>query len=303
MVGRVIEIADNGRYLSLYRGFLVIKTEGEELGRVPLDTVAVLILSGAGNSISTQVVNALLEAGTMIIFCGGNYHPSAFIWPLVSHHQLTQRLQWQIEAGLPLKKRLWQALVTEKIQNQSATLRKFGFDECSLSDLALRVGSGDPENVESQAARKYWPALMGPEFRRDPAIGGTNGLLNYGYAVVRAAVARGVAAAGLHPALGIHHSNQSNPFCLVDDLLEPFRPLVDWTVRTMLNEGVTEVTPDTKRKLAGLLHHDILTGQGVSPLTNCLIRLGQSLARSLETNKAELDLPLSFWPEREGGED
>lgn len=291
MVGRVVEIADTGRHLSLYRGFLVVKAEQQEQGRVPLSDISVLMLSGHGNSLSTNMVNKLLENGSMIVFCGSNFHPSGLVWPMASHHLQQKRLHDQIAVSKPLKKRLWQTLVQAKIKNQADLLETFGASDPTLQGLVQRVGSGDPENCEAQAARRYWKPLMGPEFKRDVKAEGINGLLNYGYAVLRAATARAVASTGLHPALSLHHHNQSNPFGLVDDLMEPFRPWVDGVVRRIRDEGIEEVIPKTKRQLAAVLDLDMKTDKGNTPLSNCLFRLAQSLVTSYENKKDCLVLP------------
>jgi CRISPR-associated protein Cas1 len=296
MNGRIVEIADRGQYLSMYRGFMVVNKEKEERGRVPLADIAVLLLTSPGNSLSTNLVNALLEQNAMIVFCGDNFQPSGLVWPTVSHHLNSQRLQLQISASQPLKKRLWQMLIRSKISHQQEVLGQFGGKDEGLEGLINRVGSGDPENCEAQAARRYWPRLLGAEFRRDPRMEGINSLLNYGYAVVRSATARAIAAVGLHPSLGIHHHNQANPFCLADDLMEPFRPLVDWRVRTLVDGGEKTVTPEVKKQLAGILDLDLSTESGTSPLSNVLLRLARSLVKNFEEGKARLDLPRSIIP-------
>jgi len=237
------------------------------------------------------MVNKLLENGAMIVFCGPNFHPSGLLWPMVSHHHLQQRLHVQIAVSKPLKKRLWRTLVRAKIENQFSLLETFGISDPAMKLLAKRVGSGDPENCEAQAARRYWKPLMGPEFKRDVKAEGVNSLLNYGYAVLRAATARAVAASGLHPALSLHHHNQSNPFGLVDDLMEPFRPCIDNIVRQIIDNGIEDVTPETKRQLAGILDLDMKTDKGITPLSNCLFRLAQSLVTSYENKKDSLVLP------------
>ena len=162
--------------------------------------------------------------------------------------------------------------------------------------LARKVGSGDPENVEAQAARRYWPLLFGEGFRRERESGGLNALLNYGYAVLRSCTARAVTGAGLHPSVAIHHRNRANDMALVDDLMEPFRPLVDLAVARLAGRGVAEVTPDAKRALAGLAFADMRTGAGVTPLATCLERLAISLAQAFESGEAKLDLPLAPLP-------
>ena len=154
-----------------------------------------------------------------------------------------------------------------------------------------RVKSGDPDNVEAQAARRYWHMLFGSDFRRDRFGDMPNPLLNYGYTVLRAAVARAVVAAGLHPSLGIHHHNRANPMCLVDDLMEPFRPLVDYAVACLVRSGCEEMTAEAKRALAGILTVDMNADRGVSPLQTCLERAAQSLAQSFEDKTPSLTFP------------
>ncbi len=296
MNGRVIEISDSGRFISIYRGFLVIKSEGQELGRVPLADIQILLLSGFGNSLTTNVVSSVLENGGTIVFCGKIYHPSAILWPIGSHHVEAGRLQLQINASKPLKKRIWQVLVKKKIGNQAAILESLNLDCEKIRLLAQRVGSGDPENLEAQAARIYWPLLMGKEFRRDTDGDGANALLNYGYAVLRAATARGVSASGLQPSLGIHHRSEANAFCLVDDLMEPFRPLVDLFVYRLIGQGIDRVTPEAKQKLVSVLSIELSANVGASSLSNCLMRLSQSLVKSFQSNRVEIELPQSPLP-------
>lgn len=156
--------------------------------------------------------------------------------------------------------------------------------------MAERVRSGDSGNNEAQAARRYWPALMGPDFRRDRDTDGANALLNYGYTVIRATVARFVIAAGLHPTIGLHHANRLNAFALADDLVEAFRPLVDAAVHEMAKTGHGEVDGYAKARLAGLLSAD-LDVQGVTtPVSKAIQRLAQSLAASFEHGRSELAL-------------
>ncbi len=296
MNSRIIEIADRGQYLSMHRGFMIVKKDHEERGRVPLADIEVLLLTSEGNSLSTNLVNALLEQNAMIVFCGRNFQPAGLVWPTAPHHHHHHRLQLQIGATQPFKKRLWQHIVQSKISCQAKVLEQFSEAGPMLSSLARRVGSGDPQNCEAQAARRYWPALFGKDFRRDTDAEGINSFLNYGYAIVRSATARAIAASGLHLSLGIHHHNQSNTFCLADDLMEPFRPLVDCTVKQLADEGKIEMTPEVKQSLAGILKFDLPSSRGASSLSNCLLRLAQSLVTSLENKKPCLDLPKTVIP-------
>ena len=151
--------------------------------------------------------------------------------------------------------------------------------------------SGDPDNVEAQAARRYWPRLFGRGFRRDRFGPNPNPQLNYGYTVLRAAVARYIVAAGMHPSVGIHHSNRSNSMCLADDLMEPFRPLVDYIVAGLVSHQRNDMSVEVRRDLAAVLAIDMSTERGTTPLETCIERAAQSLAMSFESGKSELVLP------------
>jgi len=153
------------------------------------------------------------------------------------------------------------------------------------------VRSGDPGNLEAQAARRYWPLMMGDDFRRDPDGDGANALLNYGYAILRAATARAVVAAGLHPSIGIFHRHPHNALPLADDLMEPFRPVVDLRVRELLDAGIRSVGSQEKRELAAVLQLELSTRFGSTPVSTCLVRLAQSVAESYQSGSPRLDLP------------
>ncbi|MHA1538426.1 MAG: type II CRISPR-associated endonuclease Cas1 [Alphaproteobacteria bacterium] len=296
MIGRVVEIAEDGRHLSLHRGFMVVSAEGGEVGRVPLDDVAVLLANGHGLSYSNNLLLALAERGASVVLCGRNRHPAAWLWPLAGNYEQSGRMLAQSEAPRPLMKRLWQALVVAKIHNQAAVLDLVGKPGAGVRALASRVRSGDPRNLEAQAARRYWPLLMGPEFRRERKEPGINALLNYGYTVLRAGVARAVAAAGLHPSLGIHHVTRTDPLILAADLMEPFRPLVDLAVVRLAGGEEPALDRDAKAALAGVLLADMQTARGTTPLITCLERLAYSLAMAYENRQPVLDLPLAPLP-------
>jgi CRISPR-associated protein Cas1 len=296
MVGRVVEIATDGRHLSISRGFLVVAEHGEEIGRVPIDDIAAVVANAHGLTYSNNALVDLSGRGVPIVLCGANHMPAAIVWPVDAHHVQTGRMNDQVEASLPLKKRLWAQLVRAKILAQGASLAAAGAPSGGFYLLSRKVRSGDPENVEAEAARRYWPLLLGSDFRRDKDGGGTNGLLNYGYAILRAAIARAVMAAGLHPGFGLMHSNRSNPMVLVDDLMEPFRPTVDREVLRLVRAGTIEVDRDAKAALARIMIVDLPTSVGLSPLMICAERLAQSLARAFAGETDSLDLPLPSLP-------
>lgn len=179
--------------------------------------------------------------------------------------------------------------MTAKIAMQGSLLAARGIAGADAFPLiARRVKSGDSDNLEAQAARRYWPLLMGAEFRRDRNSPGANALLNYGYAVIRATVARAVIAAGLHPTIGINHANRGNAFVLADDLVEPFRPLVDALVVAMVAQGLDTLDPKRKRQFAKLIAFDLRIGGEASPVSIAAVRLAQSLARAFETGRPSL---------------
>lgn len=296
MIGRVIEIASDDRHLAVSRGFLTVSSDHVEVARIPLDDIGVLLCHAHGLTYSNNLMVELAKRGACVVLCGPNHMPVAWLWPLDGHHVQSLRMRHQLETGAPLRKRLWQQLVRAKIEQQQAVLERLGKPDGAFDLLARKVKSGDPENVEAQAARRYWPLLMGSSFQRDRDASGTNAMLNYGYTVLRAGVARAVTAVGLHPSIGLHHSNRNNPMCLVDDLMEPFRPVVDYLVTRLVATGASEVTPETKSVLAQVLAFDMATDQGTTPISTCAERLAFSLAQSYETGKPDLSLPRTLLP-------
>jgi CRISPR-associated protein Cas1 len=290
-LGRVLEIAEEGRHLAKERGFLVVQSGREEAGRVPLDDLAAVMATARGTSVSVALLTALAERGVPFVVPGENFAPAALMWPVAGHHATSGRMAAQIARTRTLEGRLWQRIVAQKIRAQGWALTQAGVTAGAFARLAREVKPGDPTNLEAQAARRYWPLLLGAGFRRDVDAAGANALLNYGYAVLRAAVARSLCAAGLHPGLGIFHRNPQNPMPLADDLMEPFRPLVDDAVRVLLAEGETGVSVAAKRRLVGLLWTDVLTVAGRSPLTTSILRSAQSLAESYLSGVPALEFP------------
>ena len=294
MLGRIVEVANDQRHLSRYRGFMLVHSTGEarqEVGRVALDDMSALIANAHGLSYTNNLLVALAERGVPFVLCGANHNVAGMLWPMDGHHQQAHRMEAQLACSLPTRKRLWASLVRAKLLNQAAVLAAIGVRSTPLQSLARQVRSGDPDNMEAQGARKYWPLLMGPLFRRDPQSGGLNTLLNYGYTVLRAATARSVVAAGLHPSLGLHHSHDNNPMRLVDDLMEPFRPFIDWTVWQMNDQGHTEVNHESKRTLVACLYHDLKGDAGTTPVMVAIQRLATSLALVMVGERDRLELP------------
>jgi CRISP-associated protein Cas1 len=288
---RIVDISTDNVHLSAHRGFLIVAMKGDELGRVPLDDIAALIVHAHGVTWTTNLVVKLAERGAMMVLCGANHAPVAMTIPIDGHHAQNARFRAQWDTPKPFMKQAWKAIVTAKVRNQASLLSALGRGEGeALSFMADRIRSGDPDNIEAQAARRYWPALMGADFRRDRGAEGANALLNYGYTIMRSVVARAVIAAGLHPTIGLHHANRLNAFALADDLVEPFRPLVDAVVRQMLDEGTTEVDREAKARLAALISADVELTGATSPISVAAQRLAQSLASSFESRTLSLAL-------------
>ncbi|MGB0683853.1 MAG: type II CRISPR-associated endonuclease Cas1 [Magnetovibrionaceae bacterium] len=289
---RVVDIAEADRHLHLSRQSLVVSDKGQELGRIPVSDIQAVLVHGFGASLSLNVAAALAEAGIPLVLCGANHLPALLCLPVSANFEQAARTNAQAEASLPLKKRLWQSLIRAKITAQARCLEESDSQgHSSLIKLAKKVRAGDPDNLEAQAARAYWPRLMGPDFRRDQDADGLNAHLNYGYAVLRAAVARAVVGAGLSPALGLHHRGRLNPFQLVDDLMEPFRPLVDLLVWRNRTEWTGRLAPDAKRSLAGWITASLPTDQGAQPLTRVMSQLAVGLAQVYMGEEKQLWLP------------
>ncbi|MGE0283071.1 MAG: type II CRISPR-associated endonuclease Cas1 [Rhizobiaceae bacterium] len=288
---RVIDISSDGLHLAVHRGFLTVSEGHDEKGRVPLDDVGAVIAHAHGLTWSNNLFVKLAERSVPVIICAPNHAPVTCLWPLTGHHLQGARMRAQADAAKPLMKQLWQRIVAAKILMQGTVLASTGAEAGGFSLLARKVRSGDPDNVEAQAARRYWQAMMGPDFRRDTDGDGVNALLNYGYTVLRAILSRAICAAGLHPTLGIHHANRANAFALADDLMEPYRPLVDRMVRNMVDAGSSVVDPDAKRRLATISSLDLETMEGTSPLSVQAGRFVHSVAMAFETGTVELDFP------------
>lgn len=288
---QIVDIATDGRHLSRERGFLKVSEGSTEIGRIPLDQVAGVIVHAHGTTWSTSLLAELADRGAPVVLCGPNHAPRSVLMPLEGHHAQGGRLRAQWQAKAPLMKQAWKQIVIAKITMQAAALEAMGEPHAPVMMLTRKVTSGDSTNIEAQAARYYWPRMMGTDFRRDRSAPNLNALLNYGYTVLRAATARAVVAAGLHPTIGVHHSNRGNAFALADDLMEPFRPLVDCCVRGLSARNGPDVDSKAKQALARLIALDLPLGDGLTPVSVALGKLAISLGQSFETGTLSLTLP------------
>jgi CRISPR-associated protein Cas1 len=295
MIKRTIEISGYKTYFHMARDQLVVEREGAVVGEVPIEDIGLLVVDNPTASYSHACVLKLLEAGAAVMFCGEDHMPAALMTPLEGNHLQSERLCVQIEASQPTKKRLWQQIVRRKIRHQ-AEMAESPEAAKRLLQLSEEVKSGDPSNIEAQAARVHWASWLGgpSEFRRSRKGKPPNNILNYGYMVLRAAVARAVVGSGLHPSLGLQHHNRYNAFSLADDLLEPYRPLVDAAARNLWRQGVKEVTKEAKQELYSLLTHTCQTTGQTGPVMVALELMTASLVRCLAGEEKDLVLPWVF---------
>ena len=293
MVGRIVELSRTGLAVHKRRGFLAVDEGGAEAGRIGLDDIEAVLAASPGVMWSNTALSELAARKVPVMVLGPAFTPVAVVLPLNGHHAQAERFRAQAEATLPLRKQAWAAMVRHKIAAQAGALDRIGQSSERLRRLLTAVRSGDPDNREAQAAQAYWPLLMGRDFRRNHGADGVNAMLNYGYAVLRAATARAIVSAGLHPSLSVHHRSGGDALALADDLMEPFRPTVDLIVHRLRAEGLTCVD-EAREDLVACLSADFPTRNGATPLSQVLVRLTQSLARSFLDRKLKLDFP--SWP-------
>lgn len=294
MIKRCVEISSGPTHIMVRHNQLALMRDGEEIGRIPIEDLGVLLVDHPSVTYTHTALTALLANNVALVVCGGNHHPTGLVLPMEGHTVQAEAIARQASAAPRLKRRLWKGIVRAKITNQAHALEQAGREAGGLHALARMVKSGDPENKEAQAARRYWPLLFGSGFRRRRSGVAPNALLNYGYMVLRASVARAICGAGLHPSLGLHHRNKYNAFALADDLMEPFRPVVDITVFRLWEEGVRSLSPETKAELLGILSAPVDWEGQKSPLAIALHRSAASLRRVLSGEQKDLCLPRPF---------
>ncbi len=295
MIRKTVEFSTPGTRLSVKHRQLVIERPDLPKATLPIEDLGVVIVDDIQATYTQSVFLSLLEAGATVLVTGRDHLPVGMMLPLDAHHVQTERHRAQIEASKAIQKRTWQTIVKAKILQQGAVLSHFTGNHGGLVPMARRVRSGDPDNLEAQAAQRYWPRLFGKAFRRDRGAEDVNAILNYGYAVIRAAVARAVVATGLIPSLGVHHRHRGNPFCLADDLLEPYRPYVDWKV-CQLAQGCESPVPElsvreTRAALLSLFNETVCISERREPLLLALHTSAASLCRALTGGNRELALP------------
>ena len=282
-------VVENPARISVKNQQLIINTEAEH--SLPLEDISSLLLESTQSIITTAALSKLGQCGCAVFVCDEKHMPCAVLTPFACHSRGFAVLKAQLNMGEVLKKQLWQSIVKAKIKNQARCLKMCGYSEASegLFNMAEEVRSGDSGNIEAVAAHRYFPALFGKSFIRG-SDNGINAALNYGYAILRGCIARDLAVYGFQPELGLHHRNELNSFNLADDLIEPFRPLIDLMVYTCFDmDG--ELDKYKKRQLLNCLNLDILSGKQKHSASYAIERLVQSLSRSISSGKAGLILP------------
>lgn len=286
---------NNAAYLNTKDEQLVVNyPKGGKPRTVPIEDVGYVVLNHPQITLTHGLIQKLSANNCAVIFCNEKHLPEAMLLNLDSHYIQNERFRHQLSASEPMKKNLWQQTVKAKIKNQAACLDYFGKDGTALKRIAKEVISGDTTNREGFAAKQYWHSLLGDEFRRDRYGATPNNALNYIYAIVRAAVARGLMASGLLPTLGIHHHNRYNAFCLADDVMEPYRPIADVFALSIFeeDEDFDEIlTTDDKLQLLQILDIDVLWNKKQSPLQVSITKTCYQLAQCFEGNKKKLIYP------------
>lgn len=289
----------NPAYLKTANEQLVVETplpvpvqgeDGEEIKTtskaIPIEDIGLLVIDHRQVTITQAVLSKLLANNTAVITCDDTHHPTGMMLSLDGHSLQAQKFTAQVNATQPLKKQLWQQTVAAKIKNQAAMLAFRRVENKILLSLAENVKSGDSENAEAQAAAYYWKRVF-PEdldFRRERYGPPPNNLLNYGYAILRAMVARSLVASGMLPTLGIHHRNQYNAYCLADDVMEPYRPYVDYVVFQLVRQNgqYLDMNPAMKKALLEVPAMDVMIDGKKSPMMNAVQRTTASLAKCFE---------------------
>ncbi len=268
----------------------------EEIKTVPIEDIGVLILDHQQITISQALISKLLANNVALITCDNSHHPTGLLLNLDGNTLQSAKFQAQIEATIPLKKQLWQQTVSCKINNQAALLEGVRVPAKNMRNWAAAVKSGDSENHEAIAAAYYWKNIFQifPEFKRERFGEPPNNLLNYGYAILRAVVARNIVASGMLPTLGIFHKNQYNAYCLADDIMEPYRPFVDKVVVNIvnLNGKFLELTPSMKKDLLNIPAMDVIINNEKSPLMVAVQKTTASLSKCFEGTQRKILYPL-----------
>lgn len=294
MLKRSLFIA-NAQHISCTNMQLCLKSKSSgSIKTVPIEDVAYIILEHPQSTFTQVAIQHCMANNVALIFCANNYMPTAMLLNMEGNTLQSQRFRQQVQASAALNKQLWKQIVQCKILAQATCLKHYGATQhYGIAQMAKKVVSGDSTFQESAAAKAYFPSLFGNGFIRERDAEGINAALNYGYAILRAAVSRALVGSGLHPTVGIHHRNQYNAFCLADDVMEPLRPLIDTTVYRLEIEGDIgeELSTSIKSTLAALLAADVQINKRKRPLMVALQEYAASLVAVYAGTAKKLKIP------------
>lgn len=276
------------------RQLMVSPKENGDVRTLPIEDLGFVIIDHHQISITPGLLEQLVYYNVAVVFCDSRHHPQSMLLNLDGHHLQNEHFRNQLNASEPLKKNLWKQVVEQKITNQALLLKKLDKNYSQVEAYARQVKSDDSDNREGAAAREYWRQLMGEGFIREREGRWPNSAFNYGYIVLRAAVARALIGSGLLPTLGIHHHSRYNAYCLADDIMEPYRPYVDDLVYNMyLNyPDACELNTELKAELLQLMTIDVIFEKITRPLMVGLSQTTASLARCFAGELRKIDYPL-----------
>ncbi len=293
MLKRTLFFTTNCRLTCSLSQLVIHKKSVEEKQMIPIEDIGFIIIEHPQISISMPLLEHLVENNVAVIFCDSKHLPHSMLFNLAGHSTQTETIRNQTEITLPLKKNLWKQTIEAKIRNQAALLGKFGKDFLDIQNLSKKVKSGDSDNREGLASRLYWQRLFGKSFIRDRFGDYPNDYLNYGYIILRSAMARSLTGSGLLPSLGIHHKNKYNAFCLADDIMEPYRPYVDSIVYSIYiqNKERCFLDKNMKARLLTLLTEDVKMKSSKRPLMLALSQTTASLAKCFSGESKMVQYP------------
>ena len=271
---------------------MIVSDKDAEIGQIDLDGVLAIILTSRGASLTSSLISEAGDRNIPVMICNARFQPVSVITPLIHHNNQHVRYEAQTIAKKGVKNKVWQWIVVNKVRNQFQLLKLYhsGSSE-RLKRLSTEVKPGDSKNIEAQAAQIYWPALFGNDFRRDRHSDGINSLLNYGYTIIRSSMLRAILTSGLHPTFGVFHKNKKNALCLVDDLMEPYRPIVDQIVKKLQQRGIITLTFEAKRCLAAVVAADQTVIGSVSPMFRHMQQMTYDISELYQGQKIKLNPP------------
>ena len=292
MIKRTIVLTSPCKVTTKDNQLVVENRDSGEIRKAAIEDLGIVIIEHPMTNLSIPALNALSANNCAVVFCDARHMPVSMLMNLDSNSVQAERYRQQLDASLPLKKNLWKQIIQAKILNQSRLLSELGLDGDKLKPYYMNVKSGDSDNREGIAANIYWDTLLGKEFIRTRFGDDPNPLLNYGYSILRAGMARAIMSTGLFPAFGLFHKSRYNAFPLADDLMEPYRPYVDQLVVRLLHEGKEQLNTESKQMLLRVMFLDTHFKNMTRPLELALSVTTASLARCFSGDSKAIEYPV-----------